>query len=227
MDIDTWIETITGRLKDAFDTRLFFVGLKGSPARGKANEGQDVSLVVILDRMDGDDLVTYRSLLHDAPSDVTAFGFFGSRDSLRAWPRFNLFQLISDTTPLYSSLPHIVIDLDPDNAAEAAQIGASNIYHAVCHAMVFDSPEDIDAVLEDTFKDAFFPIQAAQFVRGGIFIRSKTLLSKVLDGDEARILEIGRDWENSRPENDEERKELASLLIHWAEATMVRFAKDE
>lgn len=59
-----------------------------------------------------------------------------------------------------------------------------------------------------------------QFARTGSYPRTKAELASQLDGDEARILEIGRDWQACRPSDDRERKQLIDLLLHWSEGIL-------
>lgn len=216
MDAHAWAAEAARRLQGEFGPRLAFVGLQGSRARGEAREGSDIDLVVLLDRLDADDLARYRALLAGMPQRELACGFVGAVDVLAAWPRHELFQFVNDTVPVLGSLDAIVAnDFSRDEAAEAARIGASGVYHAVCHALAFDGPA-ADGILASLCKGAFFTLQARQFARTGVYPRTKAELARLLDGDEARILEIGRDWDAARPADDAERAALADLLLRWS-----------
>lgn len=220
MDAFAWAEDAKERLKAEFGERLRFVGLQGSRARGEAHEGSDVDLVVLLDSVGADDLARYRSIVRSMPDSDLACGFVGSKDVLAAWPRYELFQFYHDTVPLFGALP----DVGPfsrDDALQAARVGASGIYHAACHAYVFDG-NGADGILESLFKGAFFALQALQFARTGEYPRTKAELAGKLEGDEARILAIGRDWGSHRPVDDEARRGLVGLLLRWSEG-VVRF----
>lgn len=52
--------------------------------------------------------------------------------------------------------------------------------------------------------------------------RTKAELANQLDGDEARILEIGRDWQVCPPSDDGRRKQLIDLLLRWSEGILAR-----
>ena len=220
MDAFAWAEEAFERLKAEFGSRLRFVGLQGSCARGEAHEDSDIDLVVLLDQVDADDLARYRAIVQSMPHAELACGFVGSEQALAAWPRHELFQFYHDTRALFGKLP----DVGPftkGDALGAARIGASGIYHAVCHACVFDGDAANDA-LESLFKGAFFTLQALQFARTGVYPHTKAELACQLKGDEARILEIGRDWQTHRPKNDGgERRELVDLLLRWTERVIV------
>ena len=152
------------------------------------------------------------------PRSELACGFVGSERVLAAWPRHELFQFYHDTHAIFGALPDVSPFTEAD-ALEAARIGASGIYHATCHACVFDG-DTADGILESLFKGAFFTLQALQFARTGVYPRTKAALADELEGDEARILEVGRDWQAHRPKDDVERRELVGLLLRWSEGVI-------
>lgn len=215
MDAFKWTNTATNKLKEEFADRLIFVGIQGSRARGEARENSDIDLVVLLDHVDTNNLTRYRSLIESMPHSELACGFIGSEDVLVAWPRHELFQFYHDTTALFGTLPPIEPFTKAD-ALEAARIGVAGIYHATCHAYVFDGNAAND-ILQSLFKSAFFTLQALQFARTGFYPHTKAQLAEQLEGDEAQILEIGRDWQKYQPANVSQQNELVSLLLHWSE----------
>ena len=174
--------------------------------------------MVLLDHVDAGDLVRYRAIVQSMPRSELACGFVGSERVLAAWPRHELFQFYHDTHAIFGALPDASPFTEAD-ALEAARIGASGIYHATCHACVFDG-DAADGILESLFKGAFFTLQALQFVRTGAYPRTKAELAAQLEGDEARILEVGRDWQAHRPKDDVERRELVGLLLRWSEGVI-------
>lgn len=215
MDAFEWARGLAEKLQVEFGERIAFIGLQGSRARGEAREDSDVDVVVLLDAMTVDDLERCRMLVESMPRSELACGFVASVDVLAAWPRHELFQFYNDTVPIYGALPHIA-PFTRDDAMEAARIGASGIYHAACHAIVFDGEAAV-GVFESLFKNAFFVLQALQFARTGAYPRTKAELSELLDGDEARILEVSRNWKSCNTSDDVGPSELVDLLIRWAE----------
>lgn len=215
MDAFAWAEDAKERLKAEFGERLRFVGLQGSRARGEAHAGSDIDLVVLLDTVGADDLAHYRAVIQSMPGSNLACGFVGSEAVLAAWPRHELFQFYQDTVALFGSLPEIE-PFSKEDALQAAQVGASGIYHAACHAFVFDG-EAVDDILESLFKGAFFTLQALHFLRTETYPRTKAELAGMLEGDEARILAIGRDWDSHCPADDDARRDLVDLLLRWSE----------
>ena len=147
-----------------------------------------------------------------------ACGFIGSPDVLASWPRHELFQFVNDTRSVHGSLDGIVSTaFTREDARQAARIGASGVYHGACHSYVFDG-EAADAILGALFKGSFFTLQALHFARTGSYPCDKASLAPLLEGDEARILDIARTWESHRPQTDDERLALVDLLLRWSGA---------
>ena len=223
MDAYVWSKELARKLQAVFGNRVVFVGLQGSRARGEAREDSDIDAVVLLDAVMADDLARYRAIVESMPQSELACGFVGSATALVAWPRHELFQFYNDTAPICGNLPEIP-PFTIDEAMEAARIGASGIYHAACHAVVFDGEAATD-ILESLYKGAFFTLQALQYVRTGEYPHTKSELAKQLEGDEARILEVNRDWDTNRPSNEAEMRELTDLILGWAEGIICSSCK--
>ena len=201
MDAFKWAEDAARRLKREFGDRLSFVGLQGSRARGEAREDSDIDLVVLLDGISADDLRRCRAVIQTMPQN-------------------ELLQFVCDTRPICGDFESIIdTGFTSDDALRAARIGASGIYHALCHARVFDGINARTA-LEPLFKQAFFVLQALQFARTGRYPETKRDLAKRLAGEEALILEVGRDWEAHHPVDAEGAEKLTDLLLRWSENVM-------
>ena len=218
MDIFTWMNELSAKLQNTFGERIVFIGLQGSRARGEARDGSDIDVVVLLDSVDASDLDCYRGIIESMSHSELACGFIGSADVLASWPRHELFQFYNDTVPIFGELPKTA-PFTRDDAMQAALIGASGIYHAACHAIVFDG-DAAPGIMESLFKNAFFVLQALQYARTGVFIRSKDELSKLLDGDDALVLEVGANRDAHCPSEESRLIEFGDLLIRWAESTV-------
>lgn len=107
MDAFEWAHNATDKLSTEFGSRLVFVGIQGSRARGEARDGSDIDLVVLLDHVDADDLARYHSVIQAMPHSELACGFVGSERVLAAWPRHELFQFYHDTTAIFGALPDV------------------------------------------------------------------------------------------------------------------------
>lgn len=223
MDAWVWVREVAEKLERAFGERLAFVGLQGSRARGEAHAGSDIDVVVVLDAVSAADLFEYRSIVASMPESELACGFVGSLDALAAWPRHELFQFVQDTHVVYGSLDGVPCSFTWEDARDAARVGASGVYHAVCHTVVFDGGV-VDDVLKSLFKGAFFTLQAIHFARTGTYVGTKKELASLLEGNDARVLAVGMDWEAMRPTSDAERSELVDLLLSWSRAIILECA---
>ncbi|NHM13562.1 nucleotidyltransferase domain-containing protein [Xiamenia xianingshaonis] len=215
IDSFAWAEEAAKKLREQFGDRLAFVGLQGSRARGEETAASDIDLVVLLDDLDDADLAAYKAIVQTMPQAELACGFVGSSDVLAKWPRHELFQFVNDTVPLHGKLPFAPSDFTREEAKDAARIGASGIYHATCHAAVFDGDAEED-VLRELAKGAFFTLQALHFSRTGEYVRKKSDLAKVLSGEDAEVLAWSLKAKATPKLAPQEVRELSRLLLRWS-----------
>lgn len=215
MDSFAWVEDAAEKLKQKFGDRLTFVGLQGSRARGEETLSSDIDLVVLVDGLSSEDLTTYREIIQSMPHAELACGFIGSPDVLENWPRHELFQFVNDTVSIYGEMSLAPSDFTRDDAKDAALIGASGIYHGVCHSTVFDG-EDESSILRELAKGASFTLQALCFARTGEYIAKKSDLAKVLDGKDAEVLEWSIKAKETPGLTVAQTRELSELLLRWS-----------
>ncbi len=67
MDVWAWMAALEKELRAVFGQRMLFLGLQGSQARGEATEDSDMNVVLILDRIEMDDLRAYDGVLARMP----------------------------------------------------------------------------------------------------------------------------------------------------------------
>lgn len=136
IDLETWLNTYREAVLAAFGARVRFIGLQGSRARGEARAESDIDMVLILDRLEMEDLRQYRAL--------------GAR------------------------LP---------DAAQAASLGACNLYHACCHNYLHEG--DAEA-LRALYQSARFVLQAAVYARSGRYAASFRLCAPACGAGSAK-----------------------------------------
>lgn len=180
IDIDNWMNELIVKLTAAFGDRLILVGVQGSRARGEAREASDIDAVVIIEGLSAADLETYREVIASMPSADLACGFVGSPDVLAAWPRHDAFNLVQDTKVLFGSFDFMDTEFSSEDAVLSAKVGASEIYHALCHTLAFE-PETLPAVVDVCVKNAFFVARALAFAKSGEPLLSRSDLVKVAD----------------------------------------------
>ena len=67
VDMKSWVRAFESQMKAEFGSRVCFLGLQGSRARGEAHAGSDIDAVAILDKMSLDELARYRAVLEKLP----------------------------------------------------------------------------------------------------------------------------------------------------------------
>lgn len=186
IDIKNWIEIFVNRLEETFKKRIWFVGLQGSYARNEANENSDIDIVVILDKVDIQDLIIYREMLDNLPNRDLICGFISGKEELLDWTAGDLFQFYYDTLPIIGSLDVLLNKITKIDIKNAIKSGACNIYHTVVHNFVHEKSEEI---LKNIYKSAKFVIQAIYFYQTGEYLKNNTRLIEVLDVPEKIILQ--------------------------------------
>lgn len=182
---DTWMESFTSAVADAFGDRLAFVGLQGSRARNEARPDSDIDAVAIIQDLTPDDLDLYRMAIEVLPHSDIICGFVSSPTVLAHWPRSDSFNLVMDTTIYYGSLDFMDTCFTRAEALEAAKVGASGIYHAVCHGTLFDG-DDLQGIVNACIKSAFFVMRAQCYANTGEYPQSRKRM-KELASDQERI----------------------------------------
>lgn len=107
-DLEVWLADYVRVMRSAFGGRVRFIGIQGSRARGEAAEGSDIDVVLILDRLDFDDMRRYREAAEALPHRELLCGFVSGADELRDWDRGELFGFYHDTRPVLGRLEELI-----------------------------------------------------------------------------------------------------------------------
>lgn len=207
VEITSWAEGFAQKLQEHFGPRLLFVGYQGSYGRGEAAPESDIDIVTVLDAVSLVDLDAYRALVRTQPQGELACGFLCGEKELRAWPRYDLYGLKLDTKPVFGDLQGLLPPLTQRDAQEALAVGAANLYHAACHAFLYDArPEE---ALPGLSKAAFFCLRLWKLLRSGVYRASKRELGEALGGRERALLSL------SLEPGSLEASRAYSLLISW------------
>ncbi len=186
MELNIQLESFLAELLLAFPGQVAFCGLQGSCGRGEATAESDVDLVVILEEVDREILERYRALIAAMPFAGRACGFVCARRMLARWPAFDALQLLLDTRPLYGDLAGLLPPMSAGDIAQAAAVGCANLYHAACHACLFDA--DPAAALPALKKAAFFALRMEYYRRTGRYVARKRDLLPLLEPEERALL---------------------------------------
>ncbi len=213
IDINTWINAFTEKLRQTFANRVWFIGLQGSYGRGEATDKSDIDAVVILDELRINDLKIYRDMLDTLPNRDLICGFISGKDELLNWESSDLFQFYYDTTPIKGTLDALLDKIDKSAVRRAIRVGACNVYHACVHNFVHEKNEGI---LRSLYKSSVFVIQAIYFYETDKYIKSKIELQKAINPPSA-ILEAAQNLQNGAIVKFEE---MSTLLLNWATAVI-------
>ena len=186
INIKNWIEIFVNRLEETFKKRIWFVGLQGSYARNEANENSDIDIVVILDKVDIQDLIIYRGMLDKLPNRDLICGFVSGKQELMNWSAADLFQFYYDTLSIIGSLDVLLNKITKSDIKNAIKSGACNLYHTVVHNFVHEKREEI---LKNIYKSAKFVIQAIYFYQTGKYVKDTLQLLEVVEMSEKIILQ--------------------------------------
>ncbi len=214
MDTQVWMRQFLKTVQDAFGTRLVFVGLQGSRARGEASERSDIDVVVVLDVLRVSDLERYRTAAAALPNRELLCGFVSGKEELTSWDRADLFQFYHDTVPYFGSLEFLCPLIGPGDIRRAVHLGACNVYHACCHNYLHEREAE---VLKSCFKSAAFILQAKHYLETGAYISRKADLLPRLTGRDRAVLAglLGGDFAGNF-------SEYSALLLDWASGLIRR-----
>ena len=216
VNIENWMEGLAGKLADQFGPRLLFLGLQGSYGRGEAGEDSDIDVVTVLDRVELSDLDAYRAVVRQMPEGEKACGFLCGAAELKGWPKYDLCQLARDVRPFQGEWEPLLSDMGRNDLADAAAVGASELYHAAVHTYLYASQEEWPGFLKASEKSAFFVLRALHELRTGENVRAKRELLPRLTGDERQILERGL----AKDETGEPCETAFARLLRWSAAAM-------
>ena len=204
LDMAAWLETYQALVLDLFGDRVKFLGLQGSRARGEAGPNSDIDVVLVLDRLEPEDLEIYRQGLDSLPERALVCGFCSGAEELARWERGDRFQFWYDTVPILGRLEDLFPAPDRADAAQAALAGACALYHLCVHNALHGRDA---SVLAGAAKSARFALQAAHFARTGAYLRQRADLDDRLTGVDAAL------WAALREPGDPEA--LTAALLRW------------
>lgn len=186
MNIEQWMQLYVDAVRRAFGGRVDFIGLQGSRGRCESREDSDIDAVLILDRLDDADLDTYATVLDTLPHRELVCGFVAGREEMAAWEKYDLFQLINDTTPYVGSLDDLLATIARADVLRTVRVGAGNIYH-ICNHNRLHGKEP--RALAELYKQAVFVLQAKVWLETGAYHRRAAELLPRVSGDDAIILQ--------------------------------------
>ena len=75
-DFEAWLRQYRAAVEEVFGERIVCIGLQGSRGRGEAGTASDIDMVLILDDVSAEDLLSYRAAVKSLPERELLCGFF-------------------------------------------------------------------------------------------------------------------------------------------------------
>lgn len=185
IDFTHWKTEFTGMVTREFGARIVCAGVQGSRARGEARETSDIDAVLLLDALTQNDLLNYHALVHRLPYAERMCGFVSGKAELLAWDAADLVSFYFDTDCLIGSLEFLRPRVTPEAARRSVHLSACGLYHALCHAAVFEA-EPLSA--ETVAKSAFFLLRTREYQRTGVYPLRLSELLPLHDPEERALL---------------------------------------
>ena len=210
-DINNWTKQFTAALDKTFPDRVLFIGLQGSCSRGEATDTSDIDMVVILDRLDYDDVQRYSEMLDTLPHRELICGFLSCAEDLKHWDAPDVFTLYHDTVPVRGSLAGLIPEITDADIDRMIKVGLCNIYHICVHNSVHGKKE---RTLKNLYKSASFVVQAIVYRQTGEFVRQLSGLLEKADEPEKPVVKA---YINMRSGVDIELLPCSEILFKWAQ----------
>lgn len=190
LDLSAYLADLIARLRAQFGPRLLYVGLQGSYLRGEATPDSDIDVLLVLEDLAYDDLLTYRRLLQDCGQYEKACGFVCGREDLARWNPLEIFHLLHSTKDLVGELSALVPPYGRADAVRYAQLSCNNLFHELCHRTVHGGEPGAAGALAGMCKSAFFLLQDLHALETGEFAQSRAALLAALSGQDRVVLEL-------------------------------------
>lgn len=215
--MEVWMQGYLRAVQEAFGERVRFVGLQGSRARGEARPGSDIDVVLLLDELSWQDVLTYRRAIEELPLRELVCGFVSGVEELAAWDAGELVFFYHDTVPVFGSLEFVRSLFGPQDVLRAVRQGACGVCHAVVHNGAHARSAD---ALREICKSAVFVLHAACFARTGQWALHPGDLEKVLQGDELEVFCAARAFLKAPCQTEQAFDGLSERLLHWAQGVV-------
>ena len=228
--VDLWVDEFVRRLRTQFGSRLMYVDLHGSWARGEGRPDSDIDMTVVLDHIEDEDLKAYADLVHSMPeARPLASGFLASAKELRAWPRYDRALSRHGRKVLHGSLDGAWAKPTDEDLLGDVRIKAAVNLHVARHYMLY--PHDRTAVvhlLRYPFKECFFAMQSWTLLTTGTYYPRKIDLIAVLtDPDDRDLVRVAKDGQDLSEDRTQRPMYYISLLERWCRTMLGRIAAHE
>ncbi|MBA7602910.1 hypothetical protein ES703_10006 [subsurface metagenome] len=223
--VDAWLADFLANLRDRFGDRLVFVGHHGSWGRGEPRPESDIDCMVVVDRIEDEDLTAFRDIMSSMPNaEKLGSGILMSVTELKQTPRSYLSQFFYGRKVLYGSIEGIIAPPTRDDLIEDIKFKADNNLHTARDYLLF--PHDLPVVvhrLKYHFKNCFYALQSWFLLTKGEFIPTKNQILEYLDdANDAEVVRVARDWFTITDDLTARASYYIELLERWSRGMMVK-----
>lgn len=208
-----WLENFVEEMKKGFGSRIEFIGLQGSHGRGEASRESDIDLVVILDKVDMEDLEKYDEIISKMEDREKICGFISGKEELSCWEKADVFQFYYDTEPLVGNLDFILPTIKKSDIRRAILVGSCNIYHMCGHNILHE--KDLN-ILFSLYKAACFVLQTKYYYETDRYIKKKADLLLKLPEQDRQILEIYLEIKELENTSKDKFIDYSKILFNWS-----------
>lgn len=213
-DIETYLQKISEELRRTFGQKLLYIGLQGSFGRGEATDQSDIDIVVILEELTLDAMEQYRQILHRVGNWERSCGFICGRREMQHWNRFEICQLVQETTDYVGRLTDFVPDYTKQDVQDYIRMGVGNLYHELCHRYLHGSREELEQALPFLYKASFYLLQNRYWLRTGAYILNRQELLEQLTGLDREVLWTGMQLRQGKKLDTEN---IYQTLFDWCQ----------
>lgn len=214
LDIEDYLQRLSGELHGTFGEQLLYIGLQGSFGRGEATDQSDIDVVVILEELTLDAMEQYRQILHRIGNWERSCGFLCGRKEMLHWNRLEICQLVHETKDYYGRLSDFVPSYTRKDVQTYLKLGVGNLYHELCHRYLHGSREELEQTLPFLYKASFYLLQNRCWLQTGAYILNRQELLEQLTGLDREVLKLGMQL---RAGEKTEAQQLYETLFGWCQ----------
>lgn len=208
-----WLKNFVEEIKKGFGNRIEFIGLQGSHGRGEASQESDIDIVIILDKVEIEDLKKYDEIVSKMEDSEKICGFISGREELNSWEKADVFQFYYDTEPLVGNIDFLLPTIKKSDIRRAILVGSCNIYHMCGHNILHE--KDLE-ILFSLYKAASFVLQAKYYYETGRYIKKKADLLPKLSEEDRKILKIYMEIKKIENISEEGFLNYSAELFNWS-----------
>lgn len=198
-DIRSCMNALLAQLQQKFGSRLVFLGLQGSYARGEAGPDSDVDLMCVLDVLNAGDLDIFQQIRSAWRGAELSFSFIASRSEISRWDPAELKRSLLGTVPVCGSLDGTAPPCTDSELRACAKRHVIAIYRAVCHDCLELPAEKRGAALIQCYRQTFTVMQMMHYLKTGTAVLPQAELLKLLEPDDAAVLARSLEFRRGAP----------------------------